>query len=293
MDVTYVLITPARNEENYIEKTINSVIMQTMLPKKWVIVDDGSTDLTSDIVKKYSIKYNFIQLVRLNGKNSRNFDSKVVAIKAGFEKIKDVSYDYIGFLDADVSFNSNYFEMIISKFIEDFKLGIAGGLITELKKLQFRRLNYNLNSVAGAQQLFRKQCYKDIGGYIGIKWGGIDALAEYMARMNGWKTKTIPEVLVFHHRRVGMNKINIRIKFQIGRKEFLVGAHPLFMFVKYFRRFYEAPPILGSIIVLIGYFYSAFFKKEERQISKELICYIHNEQKKRLKFEFLRLMKKI
>lgn len=98
-----MLITPARNEEAYIVKTIQSLINQTILPKKWIIVSDGSTDRTDDIVKRYEANYDFIQLLRREPDTSRNFASKVYAIQAGFKLLNGIEYDFIGNLDADVS----------------------------------------------------------------------------------------------------------------------------------------------------------------------------------------------
>ena len=118
----YVLITAARNEEAYIEKTINSVISQTILPRKWVIVSDGSTDRTDQIVNKYAAKHDFIQLVHISGSTQRNFRSKVNAINIGYERLKHIEYEFIGILDADVSFKSDYFESILREFQKNPKL---------------------------------------------------------------------------------------------------------------------------------------------------------------------------
>src|SRR5213592_861494 len=97
---TYVLITPARNEAQFIEQTIRSVIGQTFRPAKWVIVSDGSTDGTDDIVRKYAAEHEWIELVRMPERSERHFAGKVRAFNAGHAKVKDVKYDIIGSLDA-------------------------------------------------------------------------------------------------------------------------------------------------------------------------------------------------
>lgn len=288
----YVLITPARNEEGYIEMTIKSVVSQTVLPKKWVIVSDGSTDRTEEIVSSYLEKYKFIQLVRTPGENKRNFGSKVDAFNAGYEKVKDIEHDFIGNLDADVSFEPNYFENIINKFEENNKLGIAGGHILELDGGKFRKYKYNLASVAGAVQLFKKQCYQEIGGYCSLECGGIDAIAEVMTRMKGWQIKTFPEIEVKHHRRIGVTQENIMSKwFHYGIKENLIGAHPIFMFAKCIHRFKEKPYIIGGLIMMCGYLCS-LVRRDTRQVSREVFQYLRSEQKKRLYKPFLSLKEK-
>src|SRR6201996_1311307 len=106
----YVLVSPARNEEDYIELTIKSVINQTVLPAKWVIVSDGSTDRTDEIVKKYAAEYPWIELVRRPERKVRHFAGKVDCFNSGYERLKDIPYDVIGSLDADISFEPVYFE---------------------------------------------------------------------------------------------------------------------------------------------------------------------------------------
>src|SRR4030042_352389 len=105
----FVLLTAARNEEKYIEKTICSVITQTILPQKWIIINDGSTDNTGRIVEEYIADHPFIELVKRNNIGSRSFSSKVLALIKGFKRLQYIDYAFICFLDADVSFNSRYF----------------------------------------------------------------------------------------------------------------------------------------------------------------------------------------
>src|SRR5271157_5677714 len=123
---TYVLITPARNEAEFIEKTIQSVISQTILPLRWVIVSDGSTDGTDDIVTKYAADQPWIELVRMPERRERHFVGKVHAFNAGFARVKDLSYDVIGNLDADITFDDRYFDFLLNKFAENPCLGVAG-----------------------------------------------------------------------------------------------------------------------------------------------------------------------
>ena len=162
---TYVLITPARNEALFIEKTIISVAAQTFRPIKWVIVSDGSTDATDDIVRKYAKDYNWIELVRTPEHSERHFAAKVHAFNAGYVRVKDLGYEIIGNLDADVSFDEkDYFAFLVSKFAEDRRLGVGGTPYRhENSRCDSRFIN--VEDVVGACQLFRRECFEEIGGY--------------------------------------------------------------------------------------------------------------------------------
>jgi glycosyltransferase involved in cell wall biosynthesis len=266
IEKSYVLITPARNEEDYIEKTIQAVVSQTVLPKKWVIVNDGSTDRTEEIVKNYASRYEFIKFLSLARSSQRDFGAKVYAIRSGYELLKDEQYEFIGNLDADVSFDSQYYEEILARFQENPQLGIAGGIILELLNGRYRSQNISLNSVAGAIQLFRRQCYEKIGGYTPLKLGGVDAVVEISARKNGWQVQTFPKLKVFHHRRVAIREGKVLMtKFRQGVRDYLLGYHPLFYVVMCSYRIKERPYFWGSILRIGGYFWSAI-KKEKRPV---------------------------
>ncbi len=278
----YVLITPARNEEAYIEKTIQSVINQTTLPEKWIIVSDGSTDSTDQIVSGYAEKHAFIQLITAQQNGRYNFGSKVNAINEGYKYLSNVHYDFIGNIDADVSFEPSYFINILKEFEENQELGIAGGVISELVNGNYSKQNISLNSVAGAVQLFRRKCYESIGGYIPMRFGGIDAAAEILARVNGWHVRTLPEITVLHHRSIttgGKNIISTR--FYQGLTNYLLGYHPLFHIASCLSRATERPYLIGSICLLYGYYW-AFFKRYKRELPKNAIKYLRSEQMERL-----------
>ena len=206
----YVLISPARNEEKYIAKTMESVINQTVLPIKWVIVSDGSTDSTDQIVSWYATSHEYIQLLRVSNREKRDFSSKVNAFKAGVRQLNGLEYDFIGNLDADVSFEPDYFERVLEKFAENEKLGIGGGKVLELQNGDYKeRTGDRPFVVAGAVALFRRRCYEEVGGFIPLKVGGEDSVAQISARMKGWEVKPFSELKVLHHRATGMGAGNV------------------------------------------------------------------------------------
>src|SRR5690606_29995781 len=203
MTLEYVLITPAHNEEAYIELTIQSVIAQTILPKRWIIVSDGSTDATEEIVERYLPGRPWMELVRLPPRTERHFAAKVNAFNAGYERVRGLEFDVIGNLDGDVSFGPDYFEYLLEKFASDSKLGVAGTHYVEGEFHSFRDSYINVHHVNGQCQLFRRECFEDIGGYVPIRGGGIDWVAVTTARMKGWTTRSYSERIFNHHRKMG------------------------------------------------------------------------------------------
>lgn len=278
----YILITPARNEEAYIEFSLKAVIEQTVRPVEWVIVSDRSTDGTDRIIKKYAAEHGFIKLVSLPPGQGRNFSSKVEAFKAGYRAISVKDYDFIGNLDADVSFAPDYQERLLEKFGSDEKLGIAGGVILELIRKKFRKQMTSQNSVAGAVQLFRRRCFEDIGGYVPIRYGGIDATAEIMARMHGWKVRAFDDLEVYHHRRVSGSSGVIRARFKAGMMHYKIGYHPLFQLASTFYRLSERPFMIGSLLTLSGYLWACLFSTE-RPVSDRQLSFLREEQLSRLR----------
>ncbi|PXF59967.1 MAG: glycosyl transferase [Deltaproteobacteria bacterium] len=282
-NIKYVIVTPARNEESHIEKTLKSMVSQTILPGKWVIVSDGSTDGTDEIVQRYTSKYKWIEFVRMPHHSDRQFAAKVYAFNAGYKKIKETSYDIIGNLDADISFGKDYFEFLLSKFNENPKLGVAGTPFVEesFKGYDFRFAN--IEHVSGACQLFRRECFEDIGGYIPVRGGGIDWIAVTTARMKGWQTRTFVEKKCMHHRKIGTGNSNPLIaKFKYGIKGYYLGGHPLWEMLRALYQMKHKPYIIGGLFFFMGYAL-AFLRGIERPVSNELLRFYRHEQMVRLR----------
>ena len=218
--ISYVLITPARNEEAYIEETINSVIMQTQLPLRWIIVSDGSTDRTDEIARAYSARHAWIEVIRMPEHDDRQFAAKVHSFNAGYRRIAGLEFDIVGNLDADLSFEPDHFEYLLGKFSRDPELGVAGTPFVEDSSSSYDYRYTNIEHVSGACQLFRRKCFKSIGGYVPIKGGGIDWVAVTTARMKGWKTRTFTERRVYHHRKMGTGKASLLgARYSLGRQD--------------------------------------------------------------------------
>jgi glycosyltransferase involved in cell wall biosynthesis len=289
-DLTYVIITPARNEEAYIEKTLESVVSQTVLPRKWVIVSDGSTDRTDEIVKRYEEKYDWIELVRRPEHMDRQFAAKVHCFNAGYERVKGMEYDIIGNLDADISFDADYFEFLLARFAERPRLGVGGTPFVEGTTSYDYRFT-NIEHVSGACQLFRRECFEEIGGYVPIKGGGIDWTAVTTARMKGWETRTFTEKTCFHHKKMGTGNNNaIMALFRHGQKDYFLGSHPVWELFRSCYQMTSRPYIIRGILMFSGYTW-AFLKRVERPVPHELIRFNRNEQMRRLRKVFHKALK--
>lgn len=291
-DSTYVLITAARNEEAYIEKTIHSIISQSILPKRWVIISDNSTDRTDEIVKSYSEKHDFIHFSRIEFDRKRSFASKAWAIQKGCTFLENLEYSYIGNVDADVSFDSDYYLNIIRQFHQNSRLGIAGGVICDfINGKSVPQVTSSDWSVSGATQLFKRECFQQITGYIPLPYGGIDALAETMARKIGWHVQSFPEHKVLHHRRTGTELEHIlKARFSQGLMEFSHGYYSLFEIMKCIYRLKERPYIIGSLFRMSGYLY-AFLRGNQIAFPEDVVQYLRAEQKQKLLSTFSKLIK--
>jgi glycosyltransferase involved in cell wall biosynthesis len=277
----YVIVTPARNEAAFIELTIQSVISQTVLPLKWVIVSDGSTDGTDDIVGKYAAQFGWIELVRMPERQERHFAGKVLAFNAGFARVKDLDYEFIASLDADITFDSEYFSFLLGKFAEDSRLGLVGTPFREGDKSYDYRF-VSIEHVSGACQLFRRRCFADIGGFVPVKGGGVDHVAVITSRMKGWRTRTFTEKTCEHHRVMGAAKHGpVKMKFQIGKLDYALGGHPLWELFRTAYQMTQKPLVIGGLMIFTGYFWSAI-RREPRPVSAELVKFRRREQMQRL-----------
>jgi biofilm PGA synthesis N-glycosyltransferase PgaC len=286
----YVLVTPARNEVQFIELTLRSVVEQTVRPLKWVVVSDGSTDGTDDIVRRYVAEYPWIELVRMPERAERHFAGKVHAFNAGYARVRDTEYDVIVSLDADISFEADYFAFLLEKLSADEALGLVGTPFREVSGETYDYRFVNIEHVSGACQVFRRDCFESIGGYMPVKGGSIDHIAVISARMKGWKTRTFPEKFCQHHREMGTAQRGVLIsKFKLGVKDYAVGNHPVW---EVFRAFYQmkaSPVAVGGLALGLGYSW-AWLRRTERPVSRELIDFHRREQMQRLRKFFRRLV---
>jgi biofilm PGA synthesis N-glycosyltransferase PgaC len=287
----YVLITPARNEAAFIAKTLDSMVGQTVLPERWVIVDDGSTDETGEIVQRYARRYPWIELVRLPEHRDRSFAGKVHAFNAGLERVQSLQPDVIGNLDADLSFEPDYLEFLMRKFSDDPKLGVAGTPFIEDGYDSTRDSFEGENHVAGGCQLFTRQCFQEIGGYIPNRAGGIDWIAVTTARMKGWKTRYFAEKRFHHYRTLGTaGRSNAAASFSYGEKDYYLGGSPIWELFRVAYRMTKQPVLIDGLALLSGYCWAAL-RRMKRPITLELMRFHRREQMKKLRAIFRALLR--
>lgn len=280
---SYVLVTAAYNEEAFIGNLLESVTRQSHLPLRWVIASDASTDRTEKIVSGYTAKFPFIQLLSLRGKHKRNFAAQSDAIAAAYRELQSLDYSFLGNLDADISFEPDYFADLMQRFAAEPALGIAGGFIYEADNGVFReRRSNSIRSVAQAVQFFRRTCFEDVGGYQPLKYGGADWYAEVSARMRSWEVRSFPELVVHHHRRTGSADNWRHQRVREGRMDYVMGSHPLFEVVKCARRIPEYNWLVGAATRLAAFLW-CYCTREPRTVSPEFMRFLRDEQVGRLR----------
>ena len=288
MPYSYVLITPARNEAAFIELTLKSVVAQTVRPLKWVIVSDGSTDGTDEIVTKYLADNPWIELLRMPERRERHFAGKVHAFNAGYARVKDLPFEIVCSLDADLSFDSEYFLFLLAKLAENPELGLVGTPFQDGPNKTYDFRFVSIEHVSGACQLFRRQCFEDIGGYKPVKGGGIDHIAVLTARMKGWKTRTFTEKMSIHHRPMGTaERSTFKARFKTGSLDYALGGHPIWELFRTCYQMSKHPVLIGGLTLLAGYLWASV-TRAERPISPELVKFRRSEQMHRLRDFLLR-----
>jgi glycosyltransferase involved in cell wall biosynthesis len=279
---SYVLMTAAHNEEADIANTIESVLAQSILPKLWLIASDNSTDRTDEIVQSYADKHSFIRFLRISRPPGRSFASKVVALRSGEHFFQDVSYDFIGNMDGDLTVSPTYFEDLMRQFELNPRLGLAGGFVYEEINGQFTSRGANrTHSVAHAAQLVRRECYEAFGGYAVLQYGGEDWHAQTSVRMMGWDAESIPDLKIHHHRPTGAGSGKLRSNYRLGKLDYSFGTYPIFELIKCAIRLPHKPFLIGSIVRMAGFAHS-FLRREPFLISADLVSFLRKEQKERM-----------
>jgi biofilm PGA synthesis N-glycosyltransferase PgaC len=287
--LTYALITPARNEAQFIERTLESVVSQTQLPIRWIVVSDGSTDGTDELVQQYVRRYAWIELLRLETSQARDFASKARAFNAGHQRLRGVPYDIIGNLDADRSFDPEYFAFLLDRFAELPNLGVAGTPFLEDGEQYDYRFT-NIDHVSGGCQLFRRECFEGLAGYVPVERGGIDWIAVTTARMNGWQTRTFLEKVCVHHRRMGSSARPWEPWFRRGEQDYALGNHAVWQLARSVYQSASRPYVIRGLMLLSGYLYG-FVTRAKRPISNDLLRFHRAEQLARLRRVALRYVR--
>lgn len=286
----YVVITPAHNEEAHLENVIRSMLVQTRKPTRWVIVNDNSTDRTAAIAERYAAQWEFIRVISITRDGSHGFNKKANAFNTGVASIEDVNFDFIGNLDADISFDPDYFENLLRAFERDPQLGITGGIIFTTIGDRFVTHDEAPDSVAGAVQMFRRQCFEDVGArYLPLPFGGIDAAAEIIAKERGWRVAKQPAYKVFEHRQTGTASMTpIAACFRLGRRFHSLGYGILFYSARCLYRLGDEPVVIGSCAAFLGYL-EALIRRRPVLLPANVVQHLRRDQHHKLRQLFSRL----
>jgi len=279
----YLLITAARNEEEYLEITIQSVVNQTVRPVRWLIVSDGSTDRTDEIVARHAAQHDWIELFRMPERQTRDFGGKARCFNTGYGKIKALPHDVIASLDADITVDPGFFKFFMEKLAQDPQLGIVGAPFSEDGQTYDYRYS-SADHVSGACQIFRRECFEAGGGYVESKGGGIDVIAVLTARMNGWRTHTFTEKTCEHHRPMGSanSRHKMAVNFKLGERQYRLGFHPLWQLFRSVYQMTRKPYVVAGAAIFAGYFW-AMLRRVPRPISAELVAFQRRDQMRRLR----------
>jgi poly-beta-1,6-N-acetyl-D-glucosamine synthase len=275
-----VIISPCRNEEAFVQFTLDSVVRQVQRPDLWIIVDDCSRDRTAEIVERYAQAHPWIRLVRRQRGGGRQLGPGVVdAFNFGLAALGDFPFDVIAKLDCDLEFGADTFAAIMAHF-DDPRVGMASG--TTLLKLQGQLVSERFTNfhVPGQAKFYRRECFRDLGGLRGVY--GWDIIDETDARRHGWLTLSDPEIIIVHHRLQGSSFGGLRGRVIWGRGANAIGSHPLFALARGIYRIAEHPWLVGGLAFIWGFFTSYFNPDLQRITDPSLTRYLQREQLYRL-----------
>jgi poly-beta-1,6-N-acetyl-D-glucosamine synthase len=262
----YVVISPVKDEGLYVERTIQSVLGQSLRPRRWILVDDGSRDATPQIIARYVEQCSWITNLSLARDGERKPGSAVIsAFRAGYELIKNDHFDFVVKLDCDLEIPEKYFETLIGKFQADPKLGIASGIYVEEHRQAWKPVKMPKYHAAGCSKMVRAECFREIGGFIPNR--GWDTVDEIRAQATGWKTCHFEDIALRHLKSEGTGIGFRRTNLMLGQIYYLTGGGTLFFLFKCLHRLiFGRPIVLGGITMLVG-FLQAYLKGEPKLVS--------------------------
>jgi poly-beta-1,6-N-acetyl-D-glucosamine synthase len=259
MNRGYLLISPCRNEAKYMRETLDSVLAQSILPAKWVIVDDGSTDDTPKILLDYANQHEWVEIVTRSDRGRRSVGPGVIdAFYAGYRAVNPDDYDYLCKLDLDLRLPPRYFEVLMERMAANPRIATCSGKAYLEQDSRLVCEGHGDDTSLGMTKFYRTQCFKDIGGFVHqVMWDGIDC---HRCRMKGWIACSWdePELRFVHLRPMGSSEKGILAgRMRHGYGQYFMGTGFLFMLASAIYRMNDKPYVLGSLATLWGWVRSA------------------------------------
>jgi glycosyltransferase involved in cell wall biosynthesis len=277
----YIVITPVRDEADHIERTIASVVHQTVRPHRWIVVDDGSIDGTAQVLDRHAAEHEWITVVHRGNRGFRSAGGGVMeAFLSGYDRA-DANWDYLVKLDGDLSFAPDYFEACFGRFEADPTLGIGGGTVCQIEggSLRVDATGDPPFHVRGATKIYRRACWEAIG--LPVVAAGWDTIDEVKANRFGWSTRTFPDLNVVQHKPTGAAAGKWADAFKNGRANYMTGYHPVFMLAKCAKRSMRRPLLLEATALLAGYC-SGYLQRIPSVVDPATIRYVRDQQLRRL-----------
>jgi glycosyltransferase involved in cell wall biosynthesis len=282
--LTYIVVSPMKNEERYVLKTLESMAAQAVVPTQWVIVNDGSTDRSVEIVQQFADQYPWIKLVNTAGLGNRlpeHYGGHVVdLVFEGLRNITVKDYDCIVKLDCDISFESDFFQRILNAFATHPKLGITSGISFLVQPWGVEEEKTAESHTLGATKTYRRECFEEIGGLVSsMGWDGID---EIKARMKGWEARPLRDLRFLHHRPEGTASGLLASGIERGKGSYFMGYHPLFMVFRAIYRMLRKPSLLADGVGMLSGYFASLFQGAERIPDIEFIRFLRRQQIRKL-----------
>jgi len=277
------IVTPVRNEQEYLPQLSESILSQKERPASWNIVDDGSIDNTPKIIHDLERQYDWISSINIK---NRGYDARgygnTKAIQLGFSHVmKSFKVSGLAVMDADISFDNLTMTSIYDSFLHQDNLGIYGGEIVEYRKGKWSApVILPEDFVQGACKVYRLSCYNEIGGIVLRRgWDSIDNLK---AAMEGWDVKRDVALLIKHNRPIGSRDGFIKDQYKVGRDAYYIGSDPLLVLARGAHKMITSKPyFFAGIVFLSAYFGNAFLKKE-RYADKKFLAYVKQKHRELL-----------
>lgn len=253
--LNYLVISPVKDEARYIERTLRSMVQQTLKPALWLVVDDGSADPSADLVGQYAAEHDFIKLVRnKRGSVRKTGVAEVLAFNIGYELVRNWEFDCVVKLDGDLSFDADYFERLLKRFDENPRLGIASGIYLEPRGAEWKEIPMPSYHAAGASKVVRRECFEQIGGFIPER--GWDTVDEIRAMAAGWHTTHFSDLRMKHWKPEGSGMGRLHTHYMHGEIYCRTRGTKMFLLLKVLHRMLSRPWVCGGLVMLWGYFHT-------------------------------------